>query len=102
VDEQTVAAAVAAQLAGSYNKTGGRLVVPLTEGSEPAEFWAGLGGQGTYPTHHSEEEGPARNARLFCASTNTGSFKVEEVCFYYAVSIVTLFHSFDDMVIVGG
>jgi hypothetical protein len=78
--EATVGAAVAAKLAGGYLNKSGREVVKVAEGEEPAELWSALGGKDEYaaeapvsPQHHNRE------ARLFAASTASGTFDVEEI-----------------------
>ena len=84
-DELTVATNTATTLAGSYKGAGGREVVTLQEGSEPADFWEALGGQQEYAARGPGELAP-RDARLFAASTATGSFCVDEVsCYIYTI-----------------
>ena len=53
-------------------------IVTLSEGSEPEEFWANLGGKEEYPRVSAGVSAP-RPSRLFSASTATGFFKLEEV-----------------------
>lgn len=77
-DEVTVATNIANTLASKYKHTGGRTVVSVSEGSEPAEFWDALGGKTEYAQTSPGTAAP-RDARLFSASTATGSFKVEEI-----------------------
>jgi hypothetical protein len=77
-DEVSVANNIAHILASKYKHAGGRLVVQVDEGSEPAEFWAALGGKTDYAQTSPGSMAP-RDARLFSASTATGTFKVEEI-----------------------
>lgn len=86
--EHTVATSIATNLAGKYKGRGGRAVVPLREGSEPAEFWSALGGKTEYAAAGPGEQVP-RDARLFSASTASGRFQVEpvSVSFIYRRSI---------------
>ena len=44
-DELIVAQNIAQILAADYNGSGDRQLVDVEEGSEPAEFWAALGGK---------------------------------------------------------
>jgi advillin len=55
-----------------------RELATATEGSEPEEFWAAIGGKGEYPKLREGEPAPA-DPRLFQASTMTGCFSVEEI-----------------------
>lgn len=75
--EKLVATSVATNLAATYNGHAGRAIVPVAEGAEPAEFWTTLGGKQPYPTIKETEV--VRDARLYSASTSSGSFQVEEV-----------------------
>jgi hypothetical protein len=77
-DEVSVANNIANLLASKYKHTGGRSVMQVDEGSEPAEFWGALGGKTDYAQTSPGSMAP-RDARLFSASTATGSFKVEEI-----------------------
>jgi len=77
-DEVTVATGVATTLAGSFKGLGGREVVNLQEGDEPAEFWETIGGKAEYPSM-AAGEAPPKDPRLYSASTATGKFKVEEI-----------------------
>lgn len=77
-DEVSVATNIANTLANKYNHVGGRSVITVREGSEPAEFWEALGGKTEYAQTSPGSPAP-RDARLFSASTATGSFKVEEI-----------------------
>ena len=56
----------------------GSMCVDVREGVEPAEFWNALGGKVEYASHAEGDE-PARDPRLFWASTETGEFRVEEI-----------------------
>jgi len=56
----------------------GRPVTQITEGNEPDDFWASIGGKGPYMEFAPGDE-PPRAARLFEASTRTGAFTVEEI-----------------------
>jgi hypothetical protein len=69
---------VAHKFAASFNGTGGRAVVDFEERSEPAEFWAALGGQGEYVSSTPGEDA-SREPRLFQCSNSTGTFRVEEI-----------------------
>lgn len=72
--------AVAANIA-NFLRTGSASsadVVTISEGTEPEDFWATLGGKGEYPRISPGVFGP-RPPRLFSASTATGTFKLEEV-----------------------
>jgi len=80
-DEQTVSLNIATILSGDFLGRGGREVVTVDEGSEPEAFWNALGGKGEYPAMDAGTEPPSE-ARLFHASTATGSFKVAEVFNY--------------------
>ena len=80
-DEISVATSIATVLASDYNGSGGRTVVNIAEGSETGEFWSALGGQAEYANVSPGQQAP-RDARLFQASTATGSFKVEEVSLF--------------------
>lgn len=55
-----------------------RKLVKVTEGSEPAEFWSGLGGKGEYASDGYLYESN-RDPRLFSCSNASGQFKVEEI-----------------------
>lgn len=77
-DEQAMAVHLATKLAGEYNGTGGRAVVPVHEGSEPGEFWTALGGQGEYAAVHDVDDS-THEPRLFHCSNATGTFRVEEI-----------------------
>lgn len=58
----------------------GREVVKLTEGKEPEEFWAALGGKGEYASNKwLAEELPTNPPRLFQCSNASGKFTVEEI-----------------------
>ena len=46
--EKATAMNVSQLLSTSYNGTGGRVVEPVAEGSEPAQFWSAIGGKGPY------------------------------------------------------
>ena len=58
-----------------------RTAEPITEGSEPGEFWASLGGIGTPLKMIDEPRRPALNPRLFhCKlSVATGKFRAYEI-----------------------
>jgi len=71
-DEKANAQSIAKLLVGS------RSLKQIDEGSEPAEFWAGLGGKAPY-ADAAELKESAREARLFQCSNATGAFRVEEV-----------------------
>lgn len=75
--EAAVAENIANMLANKY-KGVSRPVQVIREGSEPDEFWEALGGKTEYAQTSPGQQAP-RDARLFSASTATGSFKVEEV-----------------------
>jgi advillin len=75
--EVAVAQNIANMLANKYKGTS-RPVQVIREGSEPDEFWEALGGKTEYAQVSPGQQAP-RDARLFSASTATGSFKVEEV-----------------------
>lgn len=77
-DELAVATSTGHALAESYLGRGGRSVETLQEGAEPDAFWEALGGRGEYPARCPGEPAP-KDARLFSASTASGSFRVEEV-----------------------
>jgi len=77
-DEVAVAANIGNLLASKYKRSSGRSVVSVSEGSEPAEFWDALGGKTEYAQTAPGTAAP-RDARLFSASTATGTFKVEEI-----------------------
>ena len=77
-DEKGVSESVARRLANDYLDAAGRAVSVVDEGSEPAEFWAPLGGQAEYMELPPGEHMP-KDPRLFHASTATGCFKVEEI-----------------------
>jgi hypothetical protein len=77
-EELAVATHTATALAGTYKGCGGREVATLKEGGEPAEFWEALGGKQEYAARAPGEAAP-KDARLFSASTASGSFRVEEV-----------------------
>jgi hypothetical protein len=62
---------------GSKLSNGTRTVESIDEGSEPIEFWEYLGGQSEYADYSGDVL--PRDARLFHASTATGSFKVQEI-----------------------
>ncbi len=52
----------------------------MTEGSEPEEFWAALGGKGEYASNKwLAQELPNYPPRLFQCSNATGKFTVEEI-----------------------
>lgn len=88
--EEAVATNIAAILAGKYKGVGGRSVVTVNEGAEPADFWQALGGKQEYAQFSAGEAAP-RDPRLFSASTATGKFKLEEVSFrIYEVNYDTL------------
>jgi len=75
--EVEVAQNIANMLANKY-KGISRPVQVVREGSEPAEFWEALGGRTEYAQVSPGQLAP-RDARLFSASTATGSFKVVEI-----------------------
>jgi len=70
--EKKVAESISKILAGK------KKTVTLTEGTEPAEFWAALGGKGEYPASPPEAE-EAKEARLFHCCNTHGYFKIEEI-----------------------
>jgi hypothetical protein len=78
VHEITAATVIGNRLAGTYRGTGGRAVVSVAEGHEDEAFWTALGGKATYPSV-APGEAPPREPRLFCASTATGYFRVDEI-----------------------
>lgn len=88
--EHTVATNIATILAGKYQGRGGRSVIPVREGAEPAEFWSALGGKTEYASTAPGEQVP-RDARLFSASTATGKFQVEPVSSFHLVRSIFLF-----------
>jgi len=51
----------------------------ISEGAEPAEFWAALGGKGTYANNKTVSEATAKEPRLFQCTNAVGYFRVEEV-----------------------
>lgn len=53
--ERTVGLEVASKLAATYNGQAGRAVASVSEGSEPSEFWASLGGKQPYPSSKDVE-----------------------------------------------
>ena len=71
--EQNMAESVALTLGGKDSQ-----IVHVLEGNEPPAFWTTLGGKADYPDRGLEEE-PARDPRLFLASTQTGHFRIEEI-----------------------
>ena len=77
-DELNTASAIANQLANNFLGKSGRPVTQITEGNEPEDFWASIGGKGPYMEFAPGDE-PPRSARLFEASTRTGVFTVEEI-----------------------
>ena len=77
-EETTVASNIATILAQDYKGSGGRQVVRVKEGAEPEAFWTLVGGKGEYARTSPGEQHP-KAARLFQASTATGTFRVEEV-----------------------
>lgn len=77
-DEKATAMTIGSRLNNTYLNQDGRTLVEITEGNEPDDFWASLGGKGPYMEFAPGEE-PPRAARLFEASTATGAFKCEEV-----------------------
>lgn len=78
-DELAVAVNIAGVLAGDYNNSGGREIVTVKEGQESDEFWAALGGKMDYSQFSPEDTALPRDARLFQASTASGSFRVDEI-----------------------
>ena len=57
----------------------GRDVENIDEGSEPDDFWAGIGGQGDYQKARTTDR-PALSARLFhCSISAAGRLRVREV-----------------------
>lgn len=58
----------------------GREVIEITEGEEPDEFWASLGGKGDYASTRDLSSRPLLQPRLFKLSNETGKFIVEEIC----------------------
>ncbi len=82
--EQSFALHIATGFTTSYRGAagGGRAVVEVSEGHEPAEFWHGLGGKSDYAGSDGSlyaSEGIPREARLFHGSTATGRFTVVPV-----------------------
>ena len=58
----------------------GREIVKLSEGSEPEEFWAALGGKSEYASSKwLAQELPNYPPRLFQCSNASGRFNVEEI-----------------------
>jgi len=55
---------------------------PISESTEPAEFWAALGGKGPYAASKVIQESTAREPRLFQCTNAVGYFKVEEIFDY--------------------
>lgn len=52
----------------------------IEEGSEPAEFWEALGGEGDYDHELDPPGAPFLDARLFhCRILMNGKFRVEEI-----------------------
>lgn len=76
--ERDSAEKISQSLIKEYNGTGGRELVTVAEGSEPATFWELLGGKTAYP-ESAPGSAPPREARLFELSDSAGSFKVNEV-----------------------
>ena len=58
--------------------TGSRNTAEITEGSEPDEFWAAIGGKGEYPKAKFVDEG-SREPMMFSCSNSTGTLKMERV-----------------------
>jgi hypothetical protein len=61
-----------------YKGISGREFVTIKEGSEPAAFWAALGGEGPYPEARDLET-LGQDPRLFQISNATGSLAIEEI-----------------------
>jgi len=76
--EGATAAEIAERLKGP------RTVETVEEGSEPAAFWAALGGKGEYPSTRVLAEG-SREPMLFSCSNSTGTLALEPI-FDYAQS----------------
>eukprot|EP00595_Chromulina_sp_UTEXLB2642_P000003 CAMPEP_0196761982 /NCGR_PEP_ID=MMETSP1095-20130614/1310_1 /TAXON_ID=96789 ORGANISM="Chromulina nebulosa, Strain UTEXLB2642" /NCGR_SAMPLE_ID=MMETSP1095 /ASSEMBLY_ACC=CAM_ASM_000446 /LENGTH=818 /DNA_ID=CAMNT_0042112171 /DNA_START=51 /DNA_END=2507 /DNA_ORIENTATION=+ len=72
-DERTVATNIAGVLSQE-----GKIIVPVTEGEEPGDFWDSIGGIGEYAKLSPGVSAP-QEARLYHASTATGVFRVDEV-----------------------
>jgi hypothetical protein len=77
-DELEVGTNIGNILTQSYNNTSGRQIIEVLEGEESDYFWSFLGGKGDYAKTSSGGPLPYE-ARLFHASTATGSFRVIEV-----------------------
>jgi len=54
----------------------------ITEGAEPAEFWAAVGGKAAYSSGKTVEESNHKEARLFQCTNAVGYFRVEEIFDY--------------------
>eukprot|EP00928_Gymnodinium_smaydae_P081296 TRINITY_DN64845_c0_g1_i1.p1 TRINITY_DN64845_c0_g1~~TRINITY_DN64845_c0_g1_i1.p1 ORF type:complete len:903 (-),score=145.17 TRINITY_DN64845_c0_g1_i1:313-2766(-) len=76
--EVTVASYSAKLLGKDYLGQGGRELLTISEGEEPAEFWAAIGGKADYakvpPGEHVAQE-----PRLFHCSNMTGRLRVDEI-----------------------
>ncbi|KJE93069.1 villin [Capsaspora owczarzaki ATCC 30864] len=72
-DEREIAKIVAKQVAG------GKEADNVSEGSEPADFWAALGGKGEYASSPRLADSAGRAPRLFQCSNSKGYFYVEEI-----------------------
>jgi hypothetical protein len=80
-DEEKASAMKIAEMLKTHSFGGeppAREVVAVAEGSEPDEFWAGLGGKGEYAEAPEGEPLPSE-PRLFHCTDRFGSFQVEEI-----------------------